>query len=251
MNYDKLEKTYWDDQLKRIEEVRAKIAARQEVVSEGRVVPEDAALTIGTGRRMGLAVMYIDICDSSSRASETLAEQDKILRTYDLFFTEMIRISEEYGGTVEKNTGDGLMAYFEDAAGNPPAECCKRAVSCALSMMFVTEQSINYILEASSIPKLRFRVSIDFGPTTIAQIGAQKRFGNRVAIGNTANLANKMMKTAAPNDILIGENVAAKLPQDWRNTYCQLLDANTGYMFASDRRPYRYYRYTGRWRNPQ
>ena len=29
-----------------------------------------------------------------------------------LFFSEMIRVVGDYGGTVEKNTGDGIMAYF-------------------------------------------------------------------------------------------------------------------------------------------
>jgi len=43
-----------------------------------------------------------------------------MLRVLNLFFTEMIRIVEDYGGAVEKNTGDGLMAYFEDRAADDP-----------------------------------------------------------------------------------------------------------------------------------
>jgi site-specific recombinase XerD len=41
------------------------------------------------------------------------------------------------GDTVEKNTGDGLMAYFEDGGqqGEPGS---KRAVACALTMMAAT-----------------------------------------------------------------------------------------------------------------
>jgi adenylate cyclase len=42
-----------------------------------------------------------------------------MLRVLNLYFSEMIKIAEEYGGTVEKNTGDGLMAYFEDNSGEP------------------------------------------------------------------------------------------------------------------------------------
>ena len=46
----------------------------------------------------------------------------------------MIRIAEEYGGNVEKNTGDGLLAYFNDDEGTPPEFGPKRAVACALTM---------------------------------------------------------------------------------------------------------------------
>jgi class 3 adenylate cyclase len=36
----------------------------------------------------------------------------------NLHCSEMTRVAEEYGGTVEKNTGDDLMAYFEDNSGD-------------------------------------------------------------------------------------------------------------------------------------
>lgn len=49
-----------------------------------------------------MAVMFIDICGFSSRPMETLEEQDLTLRVLNLFFTEMIRIAEEYGGNVER-----------------------------------------------------------------------------------------------------------------------------------------------------
>ena len=54
-----------------------------------------------------MAVLFLDISGFSVRKSETVEEQGMILKILNLFFTEMIRIAEEYGGTVEKNTGDG------------------------------------------------------------------------------------------------------------------------------------------------
>ena len=68
-----------------------------------------------------------------------------LLRVFDFFFTEMIRIAEDYGGTVEKNTGDGLMAYFEDGGGHRESGA-KRAVACALTMMDTTSWLINPVL---------------------------------------------------------------------------------------------------------
>jgi len=61
---------------------------------------------------------------------DTPAEQDLMLRVLALFFSEMIRIAEEYGGVVEKNTGDGLMVYFSDGAGILGTSSVQKAVSC-------------------------------------------------------------------------------------------------------------------------
>lgn len=49
-----------------------------------------------------MAVMFIDICGFSSRQLETAEAQNLMLKVLNLFFTEMIRISEDYGGNVEK-----------------------------------------------------------------------------------------------------------------------------------------------------
>ena len=84
-----------------------------EVPVMGRVVPEDEDLVLGSGRQLNLAVLFLDISGSSNRPSGTHEAQNKFLPALNLFFSELVRIVEEYGGTVEKNTGDGLMAYFE------------------------------------------------------------------------------------------------------------------------------------------
>jgi len=135
MDYDRLTQTYWNAQIARVIEVRDKIIEREGAIAAGRVVPGDEDLTIGTGRRLDMAVMFLDVCSFSGRPSETPAEQELMLQVLNLFFTEMVKIAEEYGGVVEKNTGDGLMAYFNDNDGTPPESGCKRAVACALTMM--------------------------------------------------------------------------------------------------------------------
>src|SRR5260370_41133856 len=111
MNYDGLEQSYWTSQIERVESLRSKISARAAASAPiGRVIPDDDDLVIGTGRRLMLTVMFIDISKFSQRQSITANEQELMLRVLNLFFTEMIRIVEDYGGVVEKNTGDGLMA---------------------------------------------------------------------------------------------------------------------------------------------
>ena len=247
MDYEQLEKGYWLNQVSRVQSFRAKIAARERVVVEGRVLPEEEDLSIGTGRRLSMAILFIDLCGSSSRPCESLEEQDLLVRAYDLFFGEMVRIAEEYGGEVEKNTGDGLMAYFEEQGGNPTAEPCKRALSCALTMLYTNLNLITPIISATpNLDPLRFRVGIDYGPVTISQLGSSKRFTSLVAVGNTANVASKMLDCAEENEIIVGENVFRRLPLHWQK-WCVVHKLDTGYLFASTKTPYRFFKYTSRW----
>lgn len=247
MNYDALDDTYWANQRDRVGELRKNISNRPKV-GDGRVVPEDESLSIGDGKRLSMAIMFIDICGFSSRAMETLDEQDIMLRVLNLYFTEMIRIAEEYGGNVEKNTGDGLMVYFNDGEGTPPEKGPKRAVACALTMFAATQHLINPIVIASHMQPIEFRVSIDYGVVTIARIGAPKRFNANAAIGAAANFASKMLRHAKAGDIVIGESAKLLLPINWQIQWTAPLPESTGWVYRKDNRPYLLYRFTGRWK---
>lgn len=247
-SFDKLHESYWAEQAARVNNLIGKINSRPQVDS-GLEVPDDDDLSIGQGKRIPMAVMFLDISGFSSMHMETVEEQDLILRVLNLFFSEMIKIGEEYGGWVEKNTGDGLLIHFEDSTGTENGGV-KRAVSCALTMIAATESLVNPALENVPIPKISFRVSIDCGYVTIAKIGAQKRFNARVAIGATANFASKMLAHAQPGEIVLGENARNKLPEFWKNKFTRETQIETGWVFLSDRRPYRLFFYDGRWIQP-
>lgn len=243
MNYDGLETGYWSAQVTRVEKLRQRISERA-AASVGQVVPDDADLTIGAGRRLNLTVMFIDISGFSQRPSNTAEEQELMLRVLNLFMTEMIRIAEDYGGSVEKNTGDGLMAYFEDGGG---ANSTKRAISCALTMHAANELLITPVLRATGVPPLEFRASVDYGPVMVARIGAAQRFNANVAIGSTANFASKMIPNLKPGEIGLGAMAWARLPEYWRNTWSHVSPISTGWTWGVNSAPYSLWIYTGRW----
>ncbi|MFZ4768506.1 MAG: adenylate/guanylate cyclase domain-containing protein, partial [Roseimicrobium sp.] len=121
---------------------------------------------------------------------------------------------------------------------------------CALTMLRANALLINPILGASGIETLNFRIGIDYGAVTVAQIGVARRFGSLVAIGTTANVACKMLSFAGPNEIIIGETVVQQIPTAWRQ-WCVLKEADTGWIFRRTQQPYRFFTYTGRWTNPR
>jgi adenylate cyclase len=247
MNCDGLEQSYWNSQIQRVERLRRKIASGS-VVQPGRVVPSDEDLVIGDGRRLNATVVFIDISGFSNRPSISESEQQLMLRVLNLFFTEMIRIIEDYGGSVEKNTGDGLMAYFEEPTGGTVGDTStKRAVACALTMDATNELLMAPVLRATGVPPIQFRTSMDYGPITIARIGAAQRFNANVAIGNVANFASRMLTLVGPNQIALGANAKSRLPALWQTMWTSFSPVSTGWSYILSGLPYPLYLYNGRW----
>ena len=214
-------------------------------VAAGRIVPTESDLSISTGRRISAAVLFLDICQFSSRRSESEDEQKLLLAILNLFFSELVKIAEDYSGTVEKNTGDGLMAYFDDSSTDSNGS--HRAVACALTMFAAAENLLNPLLVQSGIPRIDFRICIDHGNITIAKMGAARRFSSIVAIGTTANIASKMLSVASANQLLLGANAKKALPQLWQTEWTTLHTYHTGWEYTLTKTPYPFYLYTGRW----
>lgn len=245
---DRLTKAYLDSQIARSIAAARNIGQRSNVAA-GRVIPADGDLPIHGGRRVDATVMFLDICNFSSRPSWTAADQENLLRILSLFFTEMIRIVQDFGGTVEKNTGDGLMAYFTRQP-NDNTTPQKQAVAAALTMFHAATHIINPIIRGSNLAPLDFRICLDHGPITIAQVGAARGFNGIVAIGTTANIACKMLAVADPNTLLVGSKILDGLPPDWLRDYVTFKTDETGWFFVNSGDPYMFWQYNGRWTEP-
>ena len=205
-------------------------------ITEGRVMPDREEITIGSGKRFELAVLFLDVCGFSSRPNWTPDEQNVVLATMNVFMAEMLSIVKDFGGTYEKNTGDGLMAYFgEDGATE--ANRVKPAVEAAVVMHYVNEKLIAPWLISQKVEPLRFRVGIDHGPVTIARVGIRGEKSSRVAIGTTANIACKLMERIPNGGICVGQNVYRNLPQHWGHS-CRQCDEPTGFVYVATQMPY-------------
>lgn len=247
-NTEFFSKAYREKQLTRTLATLDRIVSR-DPVSPGRVVPTAEDIPIHDGRSLEATVMFLDICKFSQRPAWTAEEQEMLLRILSLFFTEMIRIIEDYGGDVEKNTGDGLMAYFVRHPDDT-VSVQQRALSAALTMFYAADNFINPILKSSSLAPLDFRICMDHGPITVAKVGSARGFNGIVAIGTTANIASKMLSVADPNTILLGTKALVGLPESWQTTWARPKTSDTGWFYRSDGAPYTYWTYIGRWLEP-
>ena len=128
--------------------------------------------------------------------------------------SEMLYIVRAYEGSFEKNTGDGLMAYFGE---QPEAECAKRAVEAAVTMHCYNDHVISPKLVAIGLPKIEFRVGIETGLVTIAKIGVRGDHNSLVAVGNVPNVACKLMTLLKERDgVVLGHHTRTLLPEDWK-----------------------------------
>jgi len=235
---------YRERQLQRIRSSLERIDARQ-AIPTGRVIPEAADLPIHGGRSLRATVLFLDISGFTSRQQETAEQQEILLRAIALFFSEMIRIVEDFGGTVEKNTGDGLMAYFVKGTDDV-LSVQQRALSATLTMFDAAEKWLNPAIQAWATEPFQFRVCLDHGPITVARVGAAKGFNDIVAIGTTANLACKMLHVAKAGQIMIGNAIAEALEIPWRQ-YLTASPHDTGYHYVLSGQAYQYWYYVGRW----
>jgi class 3 adenylate cyclase len=246
---DKLTATYFKSQMERSLRTLDRIVARPDPSQPGRIIPDSADLAIHDGRRIDAAVMFLDICKFSQRPCESAQEQLIILQIISLFFTEMIRIIEDYGGVVEKNTGDGLMAYFGPNF-LPNVSTQQRALTAALTMFTAAEEIINPLIIRSGLARVDFRICMDQGQITVAKVGAARGFNGIVAVGTTANIASKMLSVAEANTILIGTRFRTGLPQSWVDEFVVYQTNETGWFWRGTGAPYAFWQYTGRWRVP-
>lgn len=244
-----LTRPYLEKQLTRNISAATQIGKRTEV-STGRVIPSSGDLPIHVGRRLDATVLFLDICKFSTRPAWTETEQENLLRILSLFFSEMIRIVEDYGGVVEKNTGDGLMAYFTRRSNDGVAPQ-QLAVATALTMFSAAELILNPIIRHAGLEPFDFRVGIDHGPITVAQVGAARGFNGIVAIGATANIACKMLHGADANSVVIGTKVLEGLPIGWQQQYVRFKSNETGWYYTDTGYPYQFWAYTGRWTVPK
>ena len=155
------------------------------------------------GERKQVTVLFADVSGSMDLAEgQDPEEWRKIMQR---FFAILARSVERFEGTVDKFTGDGIMAIF----GAPIAheDHARRACYAALQML---DDIAEYAGELRRGPGLNFstRIGINSGEVVAGAIGADGG-GEYTAIGHTVGLAQRMEALAEPGKAYLTESTAA------------------------------------------
>jgi class 3 adenylate cyclase/tetratricopeptide (TPR) repeat protein len=147
--------------------------------------------------RRQITVMFCDLVDSTV-LSRKLDPEDlrEIIRRYQDTCNKIIR---RFGGHIAQYLGDGLLVYF----GYPQAheDDAQRAVRTGLAVVEAVSR-LNPSLQEQWKVELSVRVGIHTGLVVTGEVG-QGSTREKLAIGETPNIAARLQGEAKPNTVLV------------------------------------------------
>ncbi|MGQ0631069.1 MAG: adenylate/guanylate cyclase domain-containing protein [Sporichthyaceae bacterium] len=160
------------------------------------------------GERKQVTVLFADVMGSMD-----LAEQlgpDELSRVMSGLFDVCREAVEHFGGTVDKFTGDGIMAIF----GAPLAQedHARRACHAALRLVSAA-QEYALTLRQHSI-ELAVRVGLNSGEVVAGSVGSGAG-GAFTAVGHTVGLAQRMEARSTPGVPYLTEHTAALVAESF------------------------------------
>jgi adenylate cyclase len=158
---------------------------------ETRIQPEFKQVT----------VLFADVVNSLTMASVLGAERLREIMA-DVFGCAA-KITRRYGGTVDKFTGDGIMALF----GAPVAleDHAFRACLAALDIQEQIAQLADEVQRRDGIP-LALRVGLNSGQVIAGEISSDAR--DYTAVGEQVGLAQRMESVAPLGGVMLSESTA-------------------------------------------
>lgn len=154
------------------------------------VINEKEYINVLKGERRVVSVLFSDIADFTS-LSERLPT-DQVVMILNEFLTRMTNIIFDNKGTLDKYTGDGVMAVFGNFGKVNIKENSIRAVKTALEMTHDLEDLQKKWINQGLMP-LQIRIGICTGEVIVGNIGSPKQMDLTV-IGDTVNTAARLEK---------------------------------------------------------
>jgi class 3 adenylate cyclase/tetratricopeptide (TPR) repeat protein len=149
------------------------------------------------GERREVTVLFLEVINFTA-ASRSLDSED----AYELIneaMSSLVEVVRKYGGTIDKFTGNGLMALFGApvAHENDP----ERAVRAALEMLGTLEPWQKQA-RGDRAPEFQIRIGVNSGWVIAGKVGNSFHMEYTV-IGDTVNLASRLEAVAEPGTVLV------------------------------------------------
>lgn len=185
--------------------------ALQRSALERFLSPEVAEMVVANpdirlgGVNQKVTVMFADI-RGFTPMSEKL-EPEQVVEVLNEYFTRVTDVIFDYGGTLDKYIGDAVMALFGApiSKGNDAANAVNAAIQVQRLLI-----ELNRDAATRRRPELRVGIGINTGIVTAGNIGSPRRIDYTV-IGDTVNIASRLMSNAAGSQILISQSTAGEV----------------------------------------
>jgi adenylate cyclase len=169
-----------------------------------QIAGHEAEIQLGGARRR-VVVLFSDIRGFTS-ISERMSPEE-IASLLNRYFTEMVEIVFEHGGTLDKFIGDAVMALW----GAPIAreDDADRATRAGVEMQRALAR-LNQEWKLDGRQELTIGIGINVGEVFAGNIGSNRRLEYTV-IGDAVNTASRLCSEAGPGEILVSAPLYAAL----------------------------------------
>ena len=175
--------------------------------------PQLADLVISSGdesfldsHRREITVVFCDLRGFTAFAE--ISEPEEVMGVLGDYYAALGDLVSRFEGTLERFTGDGLMAFFNDPL--PCEDAPLRAVRMAVAMRSrIQGLARDWIRHGYD---LSLGVGLAQGYATLGQIGFEGR-SDYTAVGSVPNLAARLCAAARPWQILLSRRVHAAVEE--------------------------------------
>jgi len=168
--------------------------------TENRMFASDYMVAL-SGQTQNYCVGMVDMVNSTKMAA-TLGNA-RISEYYQVFLNSMSKILSRFGGFVIKNIGDCLLYYFPESSKANRKFGFMSCLECSLAMI-ESHASISKALEQNNLPKVDYRISLDYGQVMLM---SANNSDSQDMLGPPVNMCTKINHAAETNGAVIGGDV--------------------------------------------
>lgn len=157
------------------------------------------------GQRRQVCVVFADVRNFTRFAERSTPEE--VIDITNRYLGAMTDVVMAQGGILDKYTGDGLMAFFQETPGEHQASQAMnaRAVSAAIGMQQAAAR-ISAELAAEGREPLRVGIGLHYGEAVVGLVGNPNRW-DYTALGHTVVVSQRLQSIAEGGEVVISETV--------------------------------------------
>lgn len=161
-------------------------------------------------RRREIAILFSDIRSFSTKCEQLMPEE--IVEYLNQYFSQLVEVIFEKGGTLNKFVGDMAMAFF--GAPSKMIDFEKRAIETAIKI----QQKIKTIPNKWIRENFLTGIGISSGSVVVGNVGSPRHM-DYTAIGDEVNVGDRLQSLAKGGQILVSKSVyeAGKDSFNFRN----------------------------------
>src|SRR6201992_1036066 len=165
--------------------------------------PHGGQAGAGDGKHKQVPVLFADVMGSRDVAES--CDPEDWGQLMERFFAILSEAVQRFGGTVDKFTGDGIMALF--GAPCSREDHARRACLAALRM---SDRLADFSAELRRVRGLNFlvRIGLNSGEVVVGEIGEGGAI-EYTAVGHTVGLAQRMESLGEPGRAYLPDSTAA------------------------------------------